>query len=389
MRIVITVCADNEKREKKIATELAVAFPSAIGKFEVNCGSDVRELGHAVFIDHSIKNLDRFLEKIDRRGRALFLIVEDNSTNQVGLPPQLEDGRVDDVVISPFRPLELLSKIRQYEQILMWSEVAEINASISDLTVRLQEDLKLAERLQKSKIPKRFPNVKGFKVDSRYFAGLRPGGDFFDIAESKDKSHLSMILSHSTSYGLSSAVLTALMRVTLKLTLESIGKDGAISEVVRQVKDELSLTLREQDKLSLFYGTYHIRNRVLRYLNLGEALVFYANPEKSFESLPQHGRAISIDSPAEPRTESIIQLEPTGRLAFLSYGIVESLGGREKMHEILNRFRQIPPADLLNELSYRMKSKLTEGMPSQDCTMMILDVDTHVLQMTRREQVES
>ena len=45
----------------------------------------------------------------------------------------------------------------------MWDEVHEINASFSEMIDQLRGDLKLAERLQKSKLPLRFTDLRGFK----------------------------------------------------------------------------------------------------------------------------------------------------------------------------------------------------------------------------------
>jgi hypothetical protein len=80
-------------------------------------------------------------------------------------------------------------------------------------------------------------------------------------------------------------------------------------------------------------------------------------------------------------TGSEITLEPEGRLALISDGFVESAGGPAAALAILQEFRLREPADFVNELVFRVKSKLTEeaDMPAQDCTAVVLDVDARVL----------
>ena len=75
----------------------------------------------------------------------------------------------------------------------MWKHVMTINDSVTETLQSLHDDLQMAERLQKAKLPKRFPSIKGFQISSRYLAGMRSGGDHFDLAESKDKAKLSLV----------------------------------------------------------------------------------------------------------------------------------------------------------------------------------------------------
>src|SRR4051812_44873866 len=268
MRLKATLIArDGEIEALWLAqlTEACRALPGEGPSLSAASGA----VGEIVFIDAGVRGLDSRLADIDRRGRALFLIVGEAD----GAPTPLLDGRVDDVLIHPFRPLEVQSKLRHYQQILMWDEVSRLNASVSEVIAELHDDLKLAERLQKGRLPQRFPDVRGFKITSRYAAGTRSGGDHFDLAESRDGQTLSMVLSDSSSYGLSSAVLGALMRVANKLSADA---SRSSVETVKRIREEVLATLKEKDKLSLFYGVLSRKDYRLRYMNLGTSFVFYA-----------------------------------------------------------------------------------------------------------------
>jgi len=375
MSISITVIAANELMENRWAKELGNTL-SALLDVRVQPKSAGMELGQVVFIDGGMPGLDGVLESVDRRGRALFLLVEDPS----GIPPALSDGRVDDVLVHPFRPLEALSKIQRFQQIMMWDEVSKLNESFHDLLGRLQEDLRLAERLQKAKSPVRFPELKGFRTSTRYMVGMKSGGDHFDLAESKDSSQLAMILSDSSSYGLSSSVLSVLMRVAVKLSTE---ESRSSHETVRRIHEELLLTLGEKDQLSLFYGVLSRKDYRLRYLNLGSSRAFYAPPGADFQDLPSHGGSISRSSGAIPQGEGVIALEPEGRLILLSDGFLNAIGDAEAVRKLLNSTRRAESADLVNELVFRVKSRFAEpdDLPEQDCTVAVLDVDSRVIRL--------
>jgi hypothetical protein len=174
-----------------------------LGGFKLNVRTPTETLsGQILLLDSALKNLPDVLAGIERRGCAVFLLEDENASE---IPAALSQGLVDDVIVQPFRWLDVLSKLKHYQQILMWEEVTRLNESFSGLIERLGDDLKLAERLQKSRMPARFPDLRGFKVSARYLAGLRPGGDYFDVADAPEAARLSVILTDSSSYGLSSA----------------------------------------------------------------------------------------------------------------------------------------------------------------------------------------
>lgn len=399
MALILTICAESASRERVWADQLKLLLRDS-SSVEVRCGYiSGQNYGSIVFIDSTLKNLDSVIEKIDRKGKSLFLMLDEGAT----FPERLiKTGKVDGIVVTPFRILEVLGKIGHHENSVMWNEVIEINASMSGLIQKLQKDLEVAERLQKAKQPKRFPHIKGYKVLSRYFAGAKPGGDYFDLAESKDKKHLSVILSHSSSYGLSSAIMAVLMQMTSNLPLDRIGEKGVLSEIVRKICDDLQIKLTEKDRLSLFFGTISRRDNRFRFAHLGESSVLYAAPQKDYELLPQSGKAIaktslSVDGqevasqPFSSDSEHEIFLDPEGKLVFLSSGFVEILGGVERIKKILNSFREKDPVQLLNELVFKMKSNLPSPaeMPPQDCTAILLDVESQVVRLAKRELNEN
>ena len=382
MMLQLTILAGSVDSESFWARELKQVL-SGIEDLQIKSGEAHLHTAQILFVDADHPELDRVLGQFDRMAKAVFLIVKEGALSSGlsgSLPAPLIDGRVDDVIVYPFRKVEALGKLRHFEQILMWHEVSKVNASVTEVIDSLRADLKLAERLQKRKLPVRFPEIKGAKVANRYLAGMRSGGDHFDLAESKDGNQLSLILSDSSSYGLSSAVLSALMRVTLKLSSEEARSS---QDTVRRIYDELVTLLGEKDRLSMFYGVLSRRDYCLRYLNLGSSAAFHAPKVGSFRPLPTQGEAIGKAQGFKPGVEGTLPLSPDDRLVLVSDGFVEAAGGTQSVVELLNRFRATEPTDLLNEFVFCVKSKFIEkdDMPEQDCTAVVLDVDSKVIRL--------
>lgn len=338
-------------------------------------------LGKIAFVDSSWKGLRGDLDTLRSRVGAVFLVVSESDD----LPDALVDERVDDVLVYPLRPVEVIGKLKHYRQILMWNEVTQANSTLSSLIEQLHEDLALAQRIQKARIPKRFPDLKGFRLNSRYLAGMKSGGDFFDLAESnRDKSgvapQFSMILTDSSSYGLSSALLSVLMKVAMKLSTDEMRSSY---DTVRKIYDELLLTLGEKDRLSMFYGIVSRRDLSLKYLNLGSSRAFVSSNGGSFEELPSQGEAITRSSTFPSLQDGERVLSPKDRLVLVSDGLIEVVGGEKQATRLLNDYSSSDAADILNELIFRVKRELQDpdDLPNQDCTAIVLDVDARVMRI--------
>ncbi len=311
---------------------------------------------------------------LDRHGRVVLLGTKDSLT-----PPRaLENEEVDDVLVYPFRALELMSKLRLHE----------LGSSVSGVLDSLQDDFKLVERLQKARIPRRFPKVRGFEVFSRYLSGMRSGGDYFDLAESKDGEKLAILLTDSSSYGLSSTVLSTLMRVTLRLSSQQV-EIGSVTDIVQQIHEDVLLTLKEKDLLSLFFGIYDREHRVLKFVNLGSTRVFYAPPGSVFTELLPRGGAIARSKNLSTIQEGELKLDSEGKLVLISEGFLGAVS-EEELKVCLGRFREKPAVELLNEFAFRVKSNLSkEELPQRDCTAVVFEVNSQVIKLTKPVQDEN
>jgi len=378
---LITVHAASPGIEKKWADSLRAALRELV-HIRVDERSRASMDGKMIFIDSAHPQLDTVLAAIDRQGRSVFLLYQDGEP----LPRAFSDGKVDDLLIFPLRPLDLLSRLRYHEQLQLWQQVTRMNASLSQVMQGLKQDIGVAERLQKERLPLRFPDIKGFKVTSRYLAGMKSGGDYMDLAESADGQQMAVIMTDSSSYGLSSAVVSGVVRVASRLSVE---QSRSVREMVRAFYEELTLPLGPSDRLSLFYGVLSRKDYVLRFLNLGEIRAFRRSIGGKFEALAVSGGPLSQGSRyslsgGAALQESSLALQPQDRLVIVSDGYLELLGGIEPTRELLDRFSEKPPEDLLNELVFTAKSKLAdprEDLPEQDCTAMIFDVDARVMRL--------
>jgi serine phosphatase RsbU (regulator of sigma subunit) len=372
----VRVIAAGDEQAARLARELE---RSLHGMLQLEVGWQAKgEPAQILFVDAATPGLDDRLRELDRSlGQTVFLILREGDN----VPAALVEGRADDVLVSPFRSLEVLSKLRYYERFQAYRESLALNAQYAQLVERLREDLVLAERMQKLRLPRRFPEVKGFKVTSRYLAGERSGGDYVDLAETRDGQSLAIVLTDASNYRVSSAVLDAISRRMGNLQADEL---RSCVTAARRIRDGVLESLSERDHLSLFYGVLSRKDYRLRFLNLGGARLFYARPGESFAEVVS-GRGDPIVRAMGVRTENEgeIALEPSGRLALVSDGFVETAGGPAEVLKVLDQHRGAEAADALNELVFRAKRGIAEpdGLPVQDCTAVLFDVDSRVMRL--------
>jgi len=337
-------------------------------------------LGNIVFFDESYSGVEKIIEKVDRNARAVFIVTASDTT----IPEVLSKDLVDDVLVLPIRPVEVVGKLKFFQQVMMWSEVSDLNTSFRGIIEQLKDDLELATRLQKARMPNRFAGLKGVGVQSKYMAGVRTGGDYFDLVPSADQSQLSMILSDSSSYGLSSSVLTVIIKIAMNIASER----GIDTEaMVKNIINEVALTLGEKDKLSLFFGVLNRARLELSYINFGHQSLFYIPKDGSIATLDCQGAAISQGSDFKNLPKpALLGCMPDDRLLVVSDGVVEELGDNNKIINIAEKFRNAPGSDLVNELVFQIKNKVSQRkktFPAQDCSVSVLEIPTNVVKLKR------
>lgn len=388
-KVILTATQDARYERFKAALELSLGGWIE-GQWQIErhrVGEPLPDGAQLCFIDAQEAGVEAMLEMLGERleptGCATFLIVDEESAELATFAVQcLNSGLVDDVIVFPFRPIEVLGKLRHYHQNLMWDEVTRLSDGYGQTLERLGADLQIAERIHRAKLPTKFPRMKGAKVAYRYLAGMKSGSEYFDLAESPDGQQVSMIFSDASSYGLSSAFLKLLVSTTVRL-----GGDAGrgVRETFDRIRGEVGLCMGEKDRLSFFYGILSRKDYVLHYLNFGSAKLLYAPAGKPFEEVSHAAPAIvpvGMDGTVpEAPTEQRLQLEAGSRLILLSDGFWERVEGLGAAW--WEKHRDLDAEALTTELSFLSKKDLggDDEMPIQDCTAVVFDVDARLIRL--------
>ncbi len=313
-----------------------------------------------------------------QRRPSLFVTADDG----MGAPEAFQKGFADDLVVLPLRRLDLLRLVRLHHNLESLREMQIDGALIPRLIHRMEEDVRLAGKVQRILIRDRFPPIGHIPVTSKYWCGMRSGGDYFDLLDFPDGQHTGLLLTDSSSYGLSGKLLSALVHFTAHGTKESALRPAALIEILGA---KLKEDIKAEDKLSIFYGILNRKTMELTYVWAGTPQcrvsrtgnwVLLADGSRP----PLSAGAWVVESAAT------FQLEAGDRFLLMSDGWAE--GANSSFEEVLGAVSKESDArDFVNEVSFRVKREISreddEAMPPQDCSLVLLDIPKNTLRLAQ------
>ncbi len=330
-------------------------------------------LSNLILIDSARPGWQQWLESVDRSGKSIVLVLEDED----GLPEGKDVGLVSDLLVHPFRIPELLSVVKHHHERIRAEELlAEAVSAERDL---VEANVTL-ERILQAKTPKRYSGIKGLQIMSKHLSGLKPGGDYFDVFESDKKDFVNFLLVDSSSYGVSAAILGMILSCSARMANDH---QVTPSQWVRNIYEELRLTLGDQGHFSMFFGRLNRRDFSLHYQLFGSVEGFVVDPGGISKKLERNGEAISNRHIPAESEEKILKLQPKDRLILLSDGFVKGVGGEFHLDRVFRDRLEREPFALVNELAFLIKSRLNEGetFPGEDCSAIVIDVEKRVLRL--------
>lgn len=326
----------------------------------------------------------------DHSVRATFVVA---GAHDGALPDTYVDGTADDLLLLPLRPLDLGRIVRMHELLRALREAEESTSAIPGLVRQLQEDILLAEKIQRRLIRDKFPPIAGLQIKSRYWCGLKSGGDYFDICELPDGVHVAIILTDCSSYSLSTALLGAFMQFSMNFGPADLADPARI---VRTLLEKVRDGMKDRDRLSIFYGILNKKTYHLRFADHGPVFALQRTAEGELRWGTRGERPALAKNDAQTSESRELSLEPGDRLLLASDGWVEAIGSAPATELFEHQLREGHELqEVMNELSFRLRQSVQKEqdeapraeddfpMPPQDCSVLVLELGKNVLRLAR------
>jgi predicted ester cyclase len=193
---------------------------------------------------------------------------------------------------------------------------------------RIEQELRVARRIQQALLPEKTPELDGWEVTSYYKPAREVGGDFYDFLELED-GRLGLVVGDATGKGMPAALVMATTRGMLRAVAQAL--DYSPGEVLRRVNDALYSDIPSNMFVTCFYAILDPAEGRLRYANAGHDLPYLRHSGGGDASeLRAAGMPLGL-MPGMSYEEKEASLEEGDSVLFYSDGLVEAHDQHYKM----------------------------------------------------------
>jgi serine phosphatase RsbU (regulator of sigma subunit)/anti-sigma regulatory factor (Ser/Thr protein kinase) len=183
---------------------------------------------------------------------------------------------------------------------------------------RIQHELRVAQLIQKTLLPKDLPALPGWNVNAYYQAASQVGGDFYDFIYFDD-GRLGLVIGDVTDKGVPAALLMATTRSVLRAAAQRLVNPGRVLETVNEI---IYQDIPPNMFVTCLYAVLDPENGQLLYANAGHDLPYHRHLGEVTE-LRATGMPLGL-MPGMKYEEKTTRLAHGESILFYSDGIVEA-----------------------------------------------------------------
>ncbi|MBL7133111.1 MAG: SpoIIE family protein phosphatase [Phycisphaerae bacterium] len=272
-------------------------------------------------------------------------------------------------------------------QPLIWNLQAELSAAnnlsrSAGSTVRvLNEEMRLAARLQRDFLPRKMPDVPPVRFAVLFRPAGWVSGDIYDVSR-LDETHVGFYVLDAVGHGMPAALLTMFIRKAL----QTKHIDGHSYEIVPPEVSlaELNSSLCEQH-LSIcqfctaVYGVLDVAELKLTYARAGHPMPLVLRADGSIEHLSGAGTLLGVfpEASFEPRQ---VQLAGGDRVVMYTDGIEEALrrsmrAPQKHFGDMIAPWAKLAGRQLLVKLTEQIDRGCAQSKHQDDMTVVVVQVD--------------
>jgi phosphoserine phosphatase RsbU/P len=301
--------------------------------------------------------------------------------------PTLRLVRDDDPPHRPIitDPMDTMAQLQSLQ-----NEVAVLNSELGLLRrdremhdfhfSRLNEELRLAARLQQDFLPKTLPQIGPVHFHTLFLPAGYVSGDFYDVIR-LDEKHIGFYIADAVGHGVPAALLT--MFIKHALVTKQINDKGYQLLTPAQTLNRLNAKLLEQNlSAAMFatavYGIINTQTLEVTFSRAGHPHPILLRGDSPAQTMDCDGGLLGIFPEATFEQHSFT-MSRGDRLILLTDGIEvlfndEPKGDTQRwLHELLAR-RLLSAEQMLNEFADLIDNECGGRRPKDDLTIMTLEI---------------
>ena len=186
---------------------------------------------------------------------------------------------------------------------------------------RLADELQVAKELQQSMIPKFPPTLDRFEISANWLPANEMSGDFYDFIQI-DSDRWGIVLGDVTGKGMSAAMVMALARSALRMTVKNADSSLAVLRALDQ--QLLGDMATQRIPVSLVYAVLDAYHQTLTISNAGVPHPLMLNPNGQCTEIEVGGYPLGSTIRRFDYVDEVINLKPNSAVIFYSDGIDEA-----------------------------------------------------------------
>ena len=267
------------------------------------------------------------------------------------------------------------------EVILLQLALADRIKSISQEKDSIKHSLSLAREVQQNLLPHQSPRFDRLDIAGTSIYCDETGGDYYDYIDRRigDQRHIGVAIGDVAGHGISSALLMATVRSSLR---QRAALPGGVEQIISDVNRQLAQDVEDSGQfMTMFYLTIDPMCSQAHWVRAGhDPAVLYDPISETFEELGGAGIALGVDEDWEYKAYTKANLS-NGQIIFLSTdGIWEAFNsngemfGKDRIYDILRNNALKRADDIIQELLASLKS-FQQGAPIEDdITLVIIKI---------------
>jgi len=300
-----------------------------------------------------------------KSGMAVPIVSQDRTIGVFSLESDQPDAYDHDdlELLEAFASLAAISleRARQHEEILEKR--------------RLEEELSIAKRIQKTFLPQRRPQVPGFDISGINIPSEEVGGDYYDFI-SIIESQMGIVIADVSGKGIPAALIMASVRAGL---IAEIRNNYAIRSIMAKVNNLLFESTASDIYVTAVYGVLDPKDRIFTFSNAGHNAPILRRADGEMKYLIEGGMALGMfeNSKYEERP---LGLGPGEIIVFYTDGVTEAENqgqeefGTRRLKQVIEDSHQLGARQIRENIYEAVKRFTGLSHQEDDLTMIVVKV---------------
>ena len=272
-----------------------------------------------VMTDINMPDMDglTLLEELKRSSPQLMTVVVSAYGDLTNIRSAMNRGAFDfitkpidleDLEITVSKTLEQIKSVR--------------NAIVTqDKLVFLEQEMKMAGKLQQSILPTQFPSTERYRLYASMTPAKDVGGDFYDFFFI-DEDKIGVVIADVSGKGVTAALFMAVSRTLLRFIVQK-QQLVDIGSCLAEVNKLLCLDNEETMFVTLFYGIMDLKTGCFTYSNAGHNPPYLIKQNGDLQKLPMdYGIALGVMNDVVFNTHTI-EINKSDTLLLYTDGVTE------------------------------------------------------------------